>query len=149
MQFLPHRKNSKKFWKKYKIWSPRCFQYKDQIQRFGSVIFILWSCKKMREAKISLASWSTIASLYIYIYIYGASLWYLIKYDQNGTWSLFLQCKSSNDRSEPLNMIFILKSPCRTNFIFFWICLLFFSKILKMVILDCSEEIRLTNLIRL
>ena len=38
----------------------------------------------------------------------------------------YLEFKSSNGRSKPLSIIFILKYPWRSNFIFFWIFLIFF-----------------------
>jgi hypothetical protein len=60
------------------------------------------------------------------IYIYRVRLWCIAKHKTSGASCSYLEFESSNGRSKPLNMIFILNYVWRSNFIFFWNCLLFF-----------------------
>jgi hypothetical protein len=63
--FLTHLSNNKKNQKKYKIWSPKIFQYEDHIQWFELVVWTFWIWDTDTKHERLCASRSTIVSLYI------------------------------------------------------------------------------------
>ena len=56
--------------------------------------------------------------------------------------------QSSNSRSEPFNMISILKCAWRPNFIFFEICLLFIKYFTKLLLLDNSGPLKNNSFVK-
>ena len=77
-KFLDHRIsnfqsdliNSKKKFKKCKIWSPSTFQYGEQDKRFGSVVWIFKMAKMSHGSPMCYKPWLILAQLYLSIYIY-------------------------------------------------------------------------------
>ena len=76
----------------------------------------------------------TLATLYIYIYIYSAWLLCLYKHIPTYAYNSFLRFQCSNGRSEPFILFSILICAWRPNFTFFWICLLFIKYFTKLLI---------------
>ena len=100
---------------------------------------------KHHEPSLSL-SLSLSLYIYIYIYIYIEMLKYNPSHQISVRRAPNLEFQSSNDRSEPFNLFFILISPCRPNFTFFSNFFVILSDRSKINKIDTSEIVGLVHL---